>query len=279
MRFKAEFKAGACTVVAAAVARGAAIFGAASEDVAYLRFAKTEFTVGFAGAGDRVECWLKFAADVTFSENLICESIRGDLIDMTVLTGNLIATLKHAARAKQVTLRLSRGAAQDEIMVVELRFTAGDAAQEKLLVLQNMPVSIVRDPGSIKDEPRLPDPTCKFELLGLSRLREVLDKMKVFKIASCEVSLSPETELIVTGSSDGVSVEATFGEIPVLQGGEASASFPVAKLSLLVSHFSGLPVSGCTAALLADEFYLCLFTGLESGLGSFTAILPALIAS
>jgi len=245
MRLKVEFKPGACAVVAAGVARAASIYGASSDDIAYLRFSKASLVVGFAGSGDRVECWLKFPFETAFHENAICESVREDMIDMTVLVGNFVATLKHAARAKSVTLRLSRSPTLEELLVFELRFTAGEG---KLVVIQNMPVSIVIDPGSVKEEPRLPDPTCKFELIGLSRLKEVVEKMKGFKISTCQVTLTDDSELVVSGNLDGMSVEATFADVPVLQGGSASASFPVNKLGLLVTHFSALPSSGCTSA-------------------------------
>ena len=279
MRYKAEFKPGVCAIVASAVSRGASIFGASSDDTVFLKLTKSELIFGFAGSGDRVECWLKFSAESTFNGDVICESIREDVIDIAVSVGNLVSTLKHAAKAKQTSFRLSRGAAQQELLVFELRFTSGEISQEKLLVFQNMPVSVIRDISSVKLEPRLPDPTVKFELLGLSRIREVLDKMKIFKINSCEIIVSEGSQLSLCGFSDGVRVEANLTEVPVLQGSDANGNFPVSKLALLVTQFSALPSSGCTAALLASDFYFCLWTSLEGSVGSFTAILPALVAT
>ena len=246
---------------------------------------ETFFTCGFVGRNEKPEVWLRLRSDVIFKD-LICESLRENAIDITVVPQNILNAFKYASKMKQTSVRLGRGDGEGGILVWDFRYwttptaESPDSTSRVFVVVQNIPVNVVRRTDDIKEEPSLPPPDISVELVRLSKIRGAVEKFKEMKIQTILLSLSADGTLMISGSSDDSEIESCFGIMPILgevRNADTSVWLNTSKLLPVLSHFSQIPLNGNPIMMISRDFYLCLWCGLDLSLGTISCVLPALV--
>jgi Hus1-like protein len=281
MRLKGEINQTKVSDLMVAISKGSLI---SSEDTFCMQFDPDFLTIGFKSTSNP-EVWLKLTNSQIFLSDFICTSVRQNVIQLLVPSLEFIETLKFINKMKKTLFKLSRSESNlHPILFFECRYFLDS---EVFVVFRSLPVQVIRNSVDFPTEPALEPPSIKIELLGLSRIRLALDKLKNLKLPSVELKAKNEGTLEITGMTDDAEVTLFLSNLNVVS--DQSLAFPQNNgdngftvyvsanfLQKSVSAISQLTMSAPPIFMLNPDYYLCIWSQLDDQIGFFTTIIPAM---
>lgn len=149
MKFKATWKSESVSIVSSAIV--AVLKGSTEASIMKLSPSQFIFT-NVTRRRDQSESWCSVSCPHAFS-SVICESLRDNMIDVSITTQSLIMVLRYVAQSVQCTMRLTKRNGSEPILRFEFNFVDSG----NCLVVHDVPIGIVKQEESIWSEPLIPD--------------------------------------------------------------------------------------------------------------------------
>ena len=258
----------------------AAFFPSDAPEV-WLTFDKAVFTAALQsedGAADPVP------GDVDLS-GFVCESARGNLIDLEIPVKSLVEALKFAAKMKKTVARLSRSPHNGEpVLVFDFRYSTEVASlgqhASHFSVNQLIPVLVLRSEAEIREMPQLVDPDVKTEIVSLSRLKHITERIKHLKIfPHTELSLNDDGALRVACTTDEAQVVADLAALDShTQAAMTAVNMHTGHFLKIIDALYSLPTAGPPIFAAKGNQYLCVWAPLSDHVGALTCVAPAIYA-